>query len=143
MANTVVDGNNNISELVSGENYSDSEYQKELSLEDVKPKLTKWFFQYPYLLKLNLLLGCALFGMVTQGYDSSMMGNLQTLPSWKNYFDNPSGDKLSTLTNGIVFGTLATIPFLVLIGDRIRRKHMLTIAIFFNNYWGRFTGRCR
>ncbi|CUM49776.1 unnamed protein product [Debaryomyces tyrocola] len=129
MANTDVDGSNNIAKLVCRDDYSDAEYQKELTLEDVTPKLTKWFFQYPYLLKLNLYLGCALFGMVTQGYDGTLMGTLQTIPTWNSYFNNPSGEKLSTLTNGVVFGSIATTPFLVISGDRIRRKYMLLIGI--------------
>ena len=129
MADTSEDKGNNIAILISEANYSDKEDQKELKLEDVTPKLTKWWFQYPHLLKLNMFLGCALFGMVTQGYDGSMMGNLQTLPSWSSYFDHPSGEKLSTMTNGVVFGALAATPFMMLVGDRIKRKHMLTIGI--------------
>lgn len=111
------------------DNYSDTENQKEVTLEDVTPKLTKWWFQYPHLLKLNIFLGCALFGMVTQGYDGSMMGNLQTLPSWTGYFNSPSGSILSTMTNGLYFGGLAATPFMVMAGDRIKRKHMLMIGI--------------
>lgn len=48
------DKSNNIAILVSSDNYADVELQKELRLEDVTPKLTKWFFQYPHLLKLNI-----------------------------------------------------------------------------------------
>lgn len=126
------DKSNNIAILVSSDNYADVELQKELRLEDVTPKLTKWFFQYPHLLKLNIFLGCALFGMVTQGYDGTLMGNLQTIPTWNSYFDDPSGERLSTLSNGVIFGTIATTPFLVIAGDRIRRKHMLLIGIIFS-----------
>ncbi|CAR65604.1 DEHA2D00440p [Debaryomyces hansenii CBS767] len=122
------DKSNNVAISVGGD-YSDAECQRELKLEDVTPKLTKWFFQYPHLLKLNIFLGCALFGMVTQGYDGTLMGNLQTIPTWNSYFNNPSGERLSTLSNGQVFGSIASVPFLVIVGDRIGRKHMLLIGV--------------
>lgn len=101
----------------------------ELTLEDVTPKLTKWWFQYPHLLKLNIYLGCAVFGMITVGYDGSMMSNLQTLPSWEGYFNHPSGGILGTLSNGTTIGSLCVTPFIVLVGDRIGRRHMLMIGI--------------
>ena len=129
MVRTHNDKRNNMAILISKDNYSDTENQKELKLEDVTPKLTKWFFQYPHLLKLNMFLGCALLGMVTQGYDGTLMGNLQTIPTWNSYFNSPSGEKLSTLTNGQVFGAIATTPFLITIGDHIGRRHMLLIGV--------------
>lgn len=98
---------------------------QDLTLEDVTPKLTKWWFQYPHLLKLNIYLGCAIFGMITVGYDGSMMSNLQTLPSWQGYFNHPTGGILGTLSNGTTIGSLCVTPFIVVIGDRIGRRHML------------------
>lgn len=100
------------------------ENEKELTLEDVTPKLTKWWFQYLHLLQLNVYLGCAVFGMITIGYDGSMMSNLQTLPSWGSYFDYPSGGIFGTLSNGTTIGMFAATPFLILIGDRIGRRHI-------------------
>ncbi|CUM57586.1 unnamed protein product, partial [Debaryomyces fabryi] len=91
---------------------------QDLTLEDVTPKLTKWWFQYPHLLKLNIYLGCAIFGMITVGYDGSMMSNLQTLPSWQGYFNHPTGGILGTLSNGTTIGSLCVTPFIVVIGDR-------------------------
>lgn len=120
---------NNIEVFTSGDNYLNNEDQKELTLKDVTPRLSKWWFQYPYLLKLNIFLGCALFGMVTQGYDGTLMGNLQTIPSWNSYYDNPSGERLSTLSNGQVFRSIASVPFLVIVGNRIVRKHMLLVGV--------------
>ncbi|ABN65882.2 hexose transporter [Scheffersomyces stipitis CBS 6054] len=105
------------------------EEQRVLTLEDVTPKLDKWWFQYPHLLKLNVLLGCASLAQVTLGYDGSMMGNLQTLPSWSAYFNKPHGQILSTMTNGITIGAMAVTPFLTASGDRMKRKHVLAGAI--------------
>lgn len=76
-----------------------------------------------------MFLRCALFGVTTQGYYSTLMGNLQTIPTWNSYFNNPSGERLSTLSNGLVFGPIAATPFLVIVGDHIGRKYMLLIGI--------------
>ncbi|KAK6462011.1 hexose transporter [Scheffersomyces coipomensis] len=100
---------NNIITVTSKDNENGSlgqEEHRELTLEDVTPKLTKFWFRYPHLLKLNTFLGCALLGQVTLGYDGSMMGNLQTLPSWSKYFNNPHGKVLSTMTNGITIAAI-------------------------------------
>lgn len=60
-----------------------------LVLADVTPKLEKWWFQYPHLLKLNLLLLCAFLAQFTCGFDGSMLNGMQSLPSWKAAFGNP------------------------------------------------------
>lgn len=60
-----------------------------LALADVTPKLEKWWFQYPSLLKLNLLLLCAFLAQFTCGFDGSMLNGMQSLPSWKATFGDP------------------------------------------------------
>lgn len=60
-----------------------------LVLADVTPKLEKWWFQYPHLLKLNLLLVSAFLAQFTCGFDGSMLNGMQSLPSWKSSFGNP------------------------------------------------------
>lgn len=63
-----------------------------LTLADVTPKLEKWWFQYPSLLKLNLLLLCAFLAQFTCGFDGSMLNGMQSLPSWKASFGDPVSD---------------------------------------------------
>lgn len=99
-----------------------------LKLEDVTPKLTKMWFRYPHLLKLNIYLLSAIFACITYGYDGSMMGNLQTLPSWSEYFNNPSGEVLSTISNGVAIGALGAIPFTGFINDRLGRKVIIIVG---------------
>lgn len=60
-----------------------------LVLADVTPSLEKWWFQYPSLLKLNLLLVCAFLAQFTCGFDGSMINGMQSLPSWQAAFGNP------------------------------------------------------
>lgn len=99
-----------------------------LKLEDVTPKLTKMWFRYPHLLKLNIYLLSAIFACITYGYDGSMMGNLQTLPSWSEYFNNPSGEVLSTISNGVAIGALGAIPFTGFINDNLGRKVIIIVG---------------
>lgn len=82
------------------------------TLADVTPKLEKIWFKYPWLFQLNIshLLG-GILAQVTSGYDGSMMNNLQTLPSCREYFENPAGSRLGTMTNVLSIGTLISISF--------------------------------
>ena len=81
-----------ILEISGCNNDEQFEYSKQtLMLDDVSPRLIKYWFQYSHLLKLNIYLLCAILASINYGYDSSMMGNLQNLPSWSFYFDHPSG----------------------------------------------------
>lgn len=99
-----------------------------LKLEDVTPKLTKMWFRYPHLLRLNTYLLSAIFACITYGYDGIMMGNLQTLPSWSKYFNNPSGEVLSTVSNGVAIRALGAISFTGFINDRCGRKIIIIIG---------------
>lgn len=60
-----------------------------LVLADVTPELEKWWFQYPNLLKLNLLLLCAFLAQFTCGFDGSMLNGMQSLPPWQAAFGHP------------------------------------------------------
>ena len=80
-------------------------------LEDVIPQLDKPWYRYGWLLQLNIFLLGGILAQVTSGYDGSMMNSLQSLPSWQEYFNHPTGSKLSTMSNGIAIGTLVSIPF--------------------------------
>lgn len=60
-----------------------------------------------------------------------MMGNLQTLPSWSKYFNNPSGDVLSTMNNGVSIGALGAIPFASFINDSFGRKTIIIVVTSF------------
>ncbi|KAK6455943.1 major facilitator superfamily domain-containing protein [Scheffersomyces xylosifermentans] len=70
---------------------SNDENAEFLTLENVTPKLEK---------------PCSIFSFclaqVTSGYDGSMMNSLQSLPSWQQYFNHPSGSILSTMSNVVI-----------------------------------------
>jgi hypothetical protein len=71
------------------ENIVDLEEFEGLVLADVTPKLDKWWFQYPSLLKLNILLLSAFLAQFTCGFDGSMLNGMQSLPEWQAMFGNP------------------------------------------------------
>ena len=74
-----------------------------LSVLDVVPKLDKYWWHYPHLRKLNLLLLAGIFWSTASGFDGSLFNGVQALPQWKNYFGNPTGNELSisSVPNGI------------------------------------------
>jgi len=81
-------------------------------VRDVLPKRDKMWWRYPNLLKLNLLLTCAIVSDITNGYDGSMLNGLQIIPAWRHYFGNPTGQRLGTITNGVRFGQLASLAII-------------------------------
>ncbi|KAF5593418.1 hexose transporter [Fusarium subglutinans] len=70
---------------------ADVEEFEGLVLADVIPKLEKWWFQYPNLRKLNLLLLSAFLAQFTCGFDGSMLNGMQSLPLWREAFGDPGG----------------------------------------------------
>lgn len=100
----------------------------ELQLADVIPKRPKMWWKYPYLLKLNVLLMAGVLAQVVSGYDGSMLNGLQALESWQEYFDDPAGSRLGTMTNGINIGILITMPFVWAMLEYIGRKPSLIIG---------------
>lgn len=126
----MISDNKHISEVEST-SLQQFENNENFKLKDVTPKLTQMWFRYPHLLKLNIYLLSAIFACITYGYDSSMMGNLQTLPSWSKYFNNPSGDILSTMNNGVSIGALGAIPFASFINDSFGRKTIIIVVTSF------------
>ncbi|KAL2826950.1 general substrate transporter [Aspergillus pseudoustus] len=99
-----------------------------LVLADVTPRLEKWWFQYPSLLKLNLLLLSAFLAQFTCGFDGSMINGMQSLPSWQASFGNPSGARLGTLVNAINIGVLVSVLFSSQLCEILGRKKPITIG---------------
>lgn len=100
----------------------------ELTLHDVVPKHDKMWWHYPYLLKLNTLLLSGILANVVAGYDGSMVNGLQSLDSWQEYFDHPTGERLGTMSMGITIGSLCTTPFVWYFTERLGRKPTLIIG---------------
>jgi hypothetical protein len=100
----------------------------ELKVQDVVPKRAKMWWHYPFLVKLNILLLAGTFANIVSGYDGSMMNGLQSLPSWQNYFDKRSGQRLGTMSNGLTIGNLITVPFVWYLIETLGRRPTLIIG---------------
>ncbi|KAK6458509.1 general substrate transporter [Scheffersomyces xylosifermentans] len=107
---------------------SNDENAEFLTLENVTPKLEKPWWRYGHLVQLNIFLLGGILAQVTSGYDGSMMNSLQSLPSWQQYFNHPSGSILSTMSNGIAIGTLITIPVAWWLCDYFGRRKTVILG---------------
>ena len=65
---------------------------------------------------------------MTVGYDSSMMNGLQTLDTWKTYFNNPQGGTLGLFNAIQSIGGLAGLPISPYISDRFGRRIAIIIG---------------
>lgn len=93
-----------------------------LALKDVIPKRSKPWWRDGTLIKLNLLLLCALLTQTASGYDGSMLNGMQSLPQWRRYFGQPKGTRLGAMTfgptGGILISTLISSPLCDMFGRR-------------------------
>lgn len=76
------------------------------TLQSVLPAYDRPWWRVKHLLYLNLCLIVPILGNSTNGYDGSLLNGLQSLPQWREYFDNPKGPRLGALSNAYVFGTV-------------------------------------
>ncbi|KAH8891228.1 general substrate transporter [Thozetella sp. PMI_491] len=98
-------------------------------MAQVLPQRTRsWVFE-PHLLGLNLRLLVILMCASTLGFDATMMNGLQALPTWRNFFDNPSPALLGTINAMFSLGKiLAALPS-GWAADRFGRKYTLSGGI--------------
>ncbi|KOS18592.1 Lactose permease [Escovopsis weberi] len=85
-------------------------------------KRDRFWWSYPGLRRLNLiLLGCIVCDM-TNGYDGSMLNGLQSLESWQDALGHPTGTRLGTISNGTRYGQLGALlvaaPLIQWLGPR-------------------------
>ncbi|KAJ2958868.1 hypothetical protein NQZ79_g5622 [Umbelopsis isabellina] len=104
------------------------EFDFDMLLRDATPKLEKWWWNYPFLLKLNFFLTTGILVQCTNGYDGSLLNGLQSLPQWNNYFGNPSGAALGTLSSGTTFGLIASLIPAAWICDKFGRRWPIIVG---------------
>ncbi len=64
------------------------------------------WYRVPHLLKLNLLIGCALQYSSATGYDGSMMNGLLSLTEWQTFMDHPTGAWLGFIAAAAALGQI-------------------------------------
>ncbi|RDW68144.1 general substrate transporter-6 [Coleophoma cylindrospora] len=99
------------------------------AIQEVLPVTDKYWFQFSHLLRLNLVLLVPLLSSSVAGYDGSLMNGLQTLPQWENYFGNPTGALLGLVNAAQSIGSVAILPLVGLLSDRLGRKKVLLTGI--------------
>lgn len=99
-----------------------------LVLNDVMPKLDKWWFQYSHLRMLNFYLLAGILTEATTGFDGSMMNGLQSLTQWSDYFGNPTGVRLGTMVNGVMFGTVISLLVASWLAEKLGRRWPIFIG---------------
>ncbi|KAL4789719.1 general substrate transporter [Aspergillus venezuelensis] len=75
-----------------------------------------------------LLVPACLMICVTNGYDSSLLNGLQSVPKWEEYFDHPTGAILGFMSASYPLGAILSTPFSALISDRYGRRWSIFIG---------------
>jgi hypothetical protein len=78
----------------------------------------------------SVLIPAALFVAATNGYDGSMVNGLQSLNTWKQTFDNPTGAILGLLSASYPLGAILSTPVSAWISDRFGRRWSIFIGSF-------------
>ncbi|RSL50393.1 hypothetical protein CEP54_011961 [Fusarium duplospermum] len=94
-------------------------------IADLLPDYGKPWYKVPHLLKLNALLLVPLLTSYVSGFDGSLLNGMQSLPSWNEDFDNPSGSILGIVSTIQVIGGIAALPFAPMLADRLGQARMM------------------
>lgn len=94
----------------------------EWHLWHVLPKDDRPWYTKRHLLLLNLAMIVPYLSSTTNGYDGSMLNGLQSMSQWQNFFDSPSGSRLGSLSNGVIFGQILAFPIAPWLCDHTGRR---------------------
>lgn len=105
----------------------DGQELSEREFEDLL-KLEKPWWNYSYLRYLHFCIFLATLTSTNNGYDGSMLNGLQSLASWRHDLNHPTGQRLGALSNGCLFGTVASFPFASWLSDKYGRKAIIMVG---------------
>ncbi|KAJ9156813.1 Major facilitator superfamily domain, general substrate transporter [Coniochaeta hoffmannii] len=106
-----------MAELTHGTDYAG------LMLKDMIPTGRKPWYRDVVLIRLNLLLMCALLTQTATGFDASMLNGMQSLPQWTHFFGHPEGSRLGAMTFGPTGGVLISVLVSSQLCDRFGRRY--------------------
>lgn len=99
------------------------------TLMDIMPDWEKPWYRVPHLLKLNLLLVVMFITNVYNGFDNSLIGSLQAIDTWNDYFNTPNGAILGFASNCLMIGSICALPFISFILDGIGRVRSIMLGL--------------
>ena len=99
----------------------------EISVHDFIAESRPWY-KVPHLRQLSWAIFLITITSTNNGYDGSMLNGLQSLPYWHSAMGNPTGHRLGALSNGVLFGGFACMPFAPLFTDRFGRRNAVILG---------------
>ncbi|KAH6952442.1 general substrate transporter [Ilyonectria sp. MPI-CAGE-AT-0026] len=75
-----------------------------------------------------LLFPGAVCSYATSGYDGSLLGTLQTVDQWDNFFNNPRGAELGIMSAAMSLGSIFSTPFAPWVADHYGRRWGITVG---------------
>lgn len=91
-------------------------------INKVLPTDGERWYRKRHLLMLNLLMVIPYCSSTTNGYDGSMLNGLQSMNQWQEFFGNPTGARLGSLSNGVTFGQILAFPVAPWLCDHTGRR---------------------
>ncbi|KAL4786289.1 general substrate transporter [Aspergillus varians] len=92
------------------------------------PKVTWW--RHSGLRRLYIMMPILFLGSTINGYDGSLLNGLQTMPPWRDYFDNPTGSDLGLLTAIHNIGGICALLFSSYLSDLLGRRAGVAVGVF-------------
>jgi sugar porter (SP) family MFS transporter len=102
--------------------------QPEWNLQNVLPNTGKPWYKERHFLLLNLGMIIPYLSSTTNGYDGSMLNGLQSMSQWQHFFDFPTGTRLGSLSNGVIFGQILAFPIAPWLCDHTGRRFPIFIG---------------
>lgn len=100
---------------------------QELSVHDYIAETRLWY-NVPHLRTLSWVIFIITITSTNNGYDGSMLNGLQSLSPWQSAMGHPQGQKLGALSNGGLFGSIASLPFAPILADRFGRRFVVILG---------------
>ncbi|KAM0335308.1 hypothetical protein ACHAQA_000353 [Verticillium albo-atrum] len=75
-----------------------------------------------------LLFPGAVCSYATSGYDGSLLGTLQTVDQWDEFFGNPRGAVLGIMSAAMSLGSIFSTPIAPWVADRFGRRWGITVG---------------